>query len=175
MIYFGYIMTFFNYICYCSSRFMKEKTYMLLLDILAKISTIIALICLGSLTGSYNMIISLILLIIARKKEKGKILTTKISSNVVFILFVCSYLFSMTLTFKGISSILVTITSVITLISIWYLPPQKMRIVGACNSVIFLCYQMSIRNYVGILEILVILSNIVAFVKYKKLNSKRQV
>jgi len=39
---------------------------------------------------------------------------------------------------------------------------------GGLNCFIYLSYQISIKNWAGLLEILVILSNLFAFLKYKK-------
>lgn len=68
----------------------------------------------------------------------------------------------------GISSILVFLTSSISLLSIWWLKPQKMRIAGMATSITSLLYQISIKNWAGLLEIVVICSNILSFAKYKK-------
>ena len=68
----------------------------------------------------------------------------------------------------GISSILVFLTSSISLLSIWWLKPQKMRIVGMATSITSLFYQISIKNWAGLLEIVVICSNILSFAKYRK-------
>ena len=39
---------------------------------------------------------------------------------------------------------------------------------GGLNSFLFLGYQISIKNWAGLLEILVIISNFASFLKYKK-------
>ena len=49
-----------------------------------------------------------------------------------------------------------------------------MRFLGVPCSVLYLEYQISIKNWVGLLEILVILSNIISFRKYKKLEAQSQ-
>ena len=163
MIWLGYLFTALNYACYCLSRFMKQKQMMLLLDLLAKILTILGLYCLDSLSGAYAFIVSFFLLIAANIKEK---LNKKWLFGYIF--FQLLYLAVLYFTYDGISSILVVLSSSITLLCIWWLPPQQMRFVGGLNCFIFLAYQISIKNWAGLLEILVILSNLFSFLKYKK-------
>lgn len=45
---------------------------------------------------------------------------------------------------------------------------SKVFTVFGLNCFIYLAYQISIKNWAGLLEILVILSNLFAFLKYKK-------
>lgn len=159
----GYLFTIFNYIFYCISRFCHKKHQMLTLDLLAKLSTVIALFFLNSLSGAYSMLVSFFILIVANIKirRNGKWLP-------IYLLFQLLLIVIMVWKFAGISSILVFITSTISLISIWWLSPQKMRIAGMATSISSLCYQLSIRNWAGLLEIIVIGSNIISFIKYKK-------
>lgn len=78
------------------------------------------------------------------------------------------YIVITVITFAGVSSILVFTSSSISLFSLWFLPPQKMRVVGIYNSFIHLFYQLSIKNYAGFLECFVILSNLTSYLKYKR-------
>lgn len=135
---------------------------MLLLDLVSKVFTALGFYFLDSLSGVYTFIVVFFLLIVANIKER---LEKR---------WLCGYLFFQSLyiailfyTYAGISSILVFSAVSITLVSIWWLPPQQMRIVGALNSFTFLAYQISIKNWAGLLEILVIVSNFAAFIKYK--------
>lgn len=163
MILLGYFFTVINYICYCISRFVKTKQMMLFFDLVAKIFTIAGLYCLGSLSGAYTFCITFFLLIVANIKEKKKKIWV-----LLYWLFQSLYLSVFLTTFIGISSVLVFITSGINLYSIWWLSPQKMRVVGGLNSIIFLIYQISIRNWAGLIELAVIFSNFAAYIKYKK-------
>lgn len=167
MVILGYVFTVINYVCYCISRFAKEKKTILLLDVVAKIFTIMGLYCLGSLTGSYNMILMLILLLVANYKERNTEKFGIIATVTGYIVFQVIYLVICYYTFCGLSSLLVTISSSVTLLCIWWLSPQKMRVVGGFNSFVYLSYQISIRNWAGLIEIFVIISNFVAFWKYK--------
>lgn len=169
MIILGYILTVLNYICYCTSRFLKGKRQMLIFDLLAKILTVIALACFGSLTGSVNMIISFLSLIILNiygKNEESK------SRKYTYIIIQAAYIISTIFTYNGISSILILVTSSLSLLSNFWLTPQKMRLVGFFASWLYLIYQMSIKNYAGILELLVIASNLIAYLKYRKIEQK---
>lgn len=168
MIVLGYVFTALNYVCYCYSRFVKEKKNMLLYDILAKIFTVIGLYCLGSLTGAYNMIVSLTLLITANIKERRAEKFGRVLNIVLYSVFEIAYITIMAFTFKGVPSVLITITSSITLMNIWWLPPQKMRLVGGCNSILFLTYQLTIKNWAGLLEMLVLISNFTSYLKYRR-------
>ena len=136
---------------------------MLLLDLLAKVFMSFALYFMGSLSGAYiTMAVFMMLIIVNIKEQLNK------KWLWVYALFQSLYLGILFLTYDGISSILVVLTVSITLFSIWWLPPQKMRLVGGLNGFTYLAYQISIKNWAGLLEIFVILSNLCSFLKYKK-------
>ena len=159
----GYLFTVFNYIFYCGSRFCKKKYQMLTLDILAKISTFLALFCLGSLSGAYSMMVSFLILLVSTVKEhRAKVWAPM---YVIFqLLLVCILVFR----FEGISSILVFLTSSVSLLSVWWLRPQGMRVAGLITSGTSLLYQLSIQNWAGLLEIFVICSNVLSYIRYRR-------
>lgn len=161
----GQIFTAINYVCYCGSRFAKKKYQMLLLDIVAKIFTIAGLYFMGSMSGAYSFCVNLVLLIVAIYKEKENKRWL-----LGYIIFQMIYAAILLLTFSGISSVLVFMSSTITLICIWWLPPQKMRILGLLCSVIYTAYQISIKNWAGLMELLVIVSNLVSYITYRNKN-----
>ena len=163
MVWIGYLFTVLSYACYCLSRFMKHKKNILLLDLITKIFTALGLYFLGSLSGTYMFIGTLFMVIVANIKER---LNKK--WILAYIAFQALYIIILFYTYVGISSILVALNVSITLFYIWWLPPQHMRIVGATNGLIYLAYQISIKNWAGLLGISVILSNILAFIKYIK-------
>jgi len=136
---------------------------MLTLDLLAKLSTFVALYFLNALSGAYSMLVSFVILIVANIKirRNGRWLPGYLFFQILLVVI-------MVWKFAGISSVLVFLTSTISLISIWWLSPQKMRIAGMATSISSLLYQLSIRNWAGLLEIIVIGSNILSFFKYKK-------
>lgn len=162
MVYLGYLFTLINYGFYCFSRFFKTKQWMLLGDLAAKVFTCLGLYCLGSLSGAYAFIITFFMLIVANLKEKYQKRWV-----ILYILFQALYILVLFYQFEGISSILVFITSSITLVCVWFFNPQKMRFIGGINSILYLGYQLSIKNWVGLLEIMVIYSNFKAFMKYR--------
>lgn len=163
MIILGYLFTVINYIFYCISRFLVDKKNILLMDLIAKIFTILGLACLNSYSGAISFCITFALLIVANIKErKNK------NWTLFFILFQISYVITLFLKYEGISSTLVFISCTINLICVWWLSPQKMRLLGCAGSVIYLLYQISIKNWVGLIEILVILSNFASYLKYRK-------
>lgn len=159
----GYVFTVFNYIFYCISRFCRKKHQMLTLDLLAKLSTFVALFFLNAISGAYSMLVSFAILIAANIKERrnGK-------WSLLYAIFQLLLILIMIWKFAGISSILVFATSSISLLSIWWLSPQKMRIAGMTTSISSLLYQISIKNWAGLLEIIVICSNVASFAKYQK-------
>lgn len=165
----GYIFTVFNYLFYCISRFCRKKYQMLTLDLLAKLSTFAALFFLNSLSGAYSMLVSFLILIAANVKERKNSKWLPI-----YVAFQLSLVIIMIWKFAGISSILVFVTSTISLLSIWWLNPQKMRIAGMATSISSLLYQMSIKNWAGFLEIIVICSNVLSFSKYKRERKETQ-
>lgn len=159
----GYFFTVLSYVCYCISRFMKHKKTILLLDLSAKIFTAVSLYFLESLSGAYVFIVGFFMVIVANIKER---LNKKWEWGYIF--FQSLYIAILCYTYAGISSILVVISVSITLFYIWWLPPQLMRIVGGMNGIIYLAYQISIKNWAGLLGVFIILSNLFSFLKYRK-------
>lgn len=166
MIFWGYFFTIINYVCFCTSRFMKTKQQMLLLDLMAKIFTILGLYCLGSMTGVWAFVLMFIWLIVANIKEKynKKWLPA-------FILFQILYFVILFYTYVDISSFLVFLSASIYLYCTWWLPPQQIRVIGGFNSFLYLAYQICIKNWAGLIEIFVIISNFAAFFKNKEKKS----
>ena len=163
MILLGYIFTVLNYLLYCISRFLHNKRDMLLMDLVAKVLTILGLDCLGSLSGAFAFIIILCSLIMANLKERLHYKWTGF-----YLIFQAAHIVSMILTYQGISSVLVFITSSISLFCNWWLSPQKLRFIGGCNSLLFLTYQVSIHNWAGLFELFVTFSNFGSYIKYRR-------
>ena len=160
MIFWGYFFTVINYVCYCASRFMKTKQKMLLFDLVSKVFTVLGLYFLGSMTGVWSFVLTFFWLIAANIKEKYN------KRWMLFFLFFqgcyCAILFY---TYAGLSSVLVFLSSTIYLYCVWWLSPQKIRFIGGLNNFIYLAYQISIKNWAGLIEIFVIISNFTAFFK----------
>lgn len=159
----GYGFTALNYLLYCISRFCKKKYQMLTLDLLAKVAFVTGLVFMGSLSGAYSMLANFFWLIFANIKERKEA-----AWPAVYVFFQVVLVGILILQFEGISSILVFASSTITLFSVWWLPPQKMRISGVVVNVITLMYQLSIRNWAGLCELAVIASTLVSYIKYRE-------
>ena len=138
----------------------------MLLDLIAKILTSASLYCFGSLTGAYNFIVVFFVLIVANIKER-------LSKRwlLAYLFFQSIYALILYYTYNGFSSVLVFISVSSALMCVWWLPPQLMRIVGLVNCFVFLTYQISIKNWTGLLEILVFFSNAISFMKYRKMKN----
>ena len=160
---FGTVFTVLNYVFYCSSRFFRLKKKMLAFDLLAKLSTCLALYFLDALSGAYSMLLSFLILIAANLKERRQA-----RWPAVYAVFQAALIAIMVWQFAGLPSVLVFCTASVSLLSIWWLPPQKMRVASMITSVTSLLYQLSIQNYAGLLECIVIGSNVLSFVKYQK-------
>ena len=133
--------------------FYEAKENDAFLDLIVKVFTSLGLYCLGSLSGSYVFIVSFFMLIVANIKER---LNKRWLG--FYILFQSLYLLILYYTFVGLSSVLIVTTVSMTLFCIWWLPPQQMRFVGGLNSFTCLAYQITIKNWAGLLEIFVIVT-----------------
>ena len=164
----GYIFTLLNYVCFCLSRFARQKVTILTLDLVSKIFTILGLYCLNSLSGAYLFFAVFCVLIVVNIKER-------IHKNWLwgYLFFQSLYIVILYATYIGISSILVGLSVSVSLFCNWWLPPQKIRLIGGINGLVFLTYQISIKNWAGLLEIFALLSNFCSFIKYRKKYSKR--
>lgn len=168
MIFWGYFFTACAYFLYGASRFCKTKQYMLLLDLLSKPFMAAGLYYFQSLSGSYIMLVICFMLIAANLKEHFK---TKWLIGYLF--FQSLYLLILYHTYIGFSSILITLCVSITLFCTWWLPPQKMRLICGFNCFISLAYHLSIRNWLGIFELISMTSNFSAYYNMKR-KSKRK-
>lgn len=162
----GYTLTTLNYVCFIISRFLREKKWIVTLDVIAKILLICGLLCFGSLTGSYNMLITLVMLIVLNIKERK---APDKKWTPIWALLEIALITVLIFTYKGLPSVLVFITSSVTVWHTWFMPPQIMRIIGGWNAILFFIYQMLIKNWAGALELLVVASNFTSYYKYKKI------
>lgn len=163
MIFWGYFFATCCYLTYCGSRFLKLKKGMLLLDLLSKPLMAMALYCFNSLSGAYIFMVVCLMLIACNIKERlhAKWLPA-------YVLFQTLYLVILYYTYTGYSSLLIVLCASITLFSTWWLPPQKMRLIGGFNGFISLSYHLSIHDWLGLMEIVVMISNFVAYHKMRK-------
>ena len=165
MIWLGYFFTILNYIFYCISRFCRKKYQMLTLDMLAKIAFILGLYFLGSMSGVYSMSVTFFYLICANIKER-----LKCRWMGLYIFNEALLVYVMIHSFAGLSSVLIFVSTSIALLAVWWLPPQQMRIAGLLGNIMTLFYNLSIRNWAGLFELAVIISNFASFLKYRRTN-----
>ena len=71
-------------------------------------------------------------------------------------------------TYDGVSSILVYLGTSLAIYSYWWMNEQQMRVTGVFIGLLFFAYCMSIHNYLGILELFVIGTNIISYLIYRK-------
>lgn len=158
----GNIFTLLSYISYYISRFCKTKSNMCIWDAASKLLTIIAFIFLNALNGVYNNILALFRPIAVVLKEKtGKKL------HWLFIIFLILHILIFIFTYAGISSILISIVSIASLYFLFYSTTQTIRLTGTIGNIVYMLYQLSINNYIGVIcEIIVLACNVISFVKY---------
>lgn len=164
----GYFFTALNYGFYCTSRFMQKKQSMLLLDLGSKISFVLGLIFLGSLSGAYSMAVSFATVICANIKE-----AKNYKWPGFYVLFQALLVWIMISQYAGISSILVFFSISIALYATWWLPPQKMRVTGLVSNLFTLMYNISLKNWAGLLELAVIASNLGSYLKYRREDARK--
>jgi len=159
----GYLFTACSYLLYAISRFCKRKQMILLFDLASKPFMALSLYYFNSLSGAYIFFVICFMLIVANIKEK-----MHFRCLIGYLFFQTLYLIILYYTYTGYSSALITLCVSITLFSIWWLPPQKMRLVGGFNGLLSLTYHLSIHNWLGLFEIASIASNFLAYHKRKK-------
>jgi len=167
MIFLGYFFVACAYALYAYSRFCKSKQLMLFFNLCSKPFMAAGLYFFNSLSGSYVLLVSCLMLITTNIKEKLK---TRWLLGYIF--FQAIYLVILYYTYIGYSSILITLCVSITLFSTWWLSPQKMRLIGGINGFLALAYHLSVRNWLGLLEITGIISSFSAYIKARKKSKK---
>lgn len=164
----GYAFTIINYVFYCSSRFCRHKRQMLLWDLMSKIAFVIGLLCLGSLSGAYSMIVTFCYLIFANIKERKNQ-----KWPLLYVIFQALLILVMVRHYAGISSVFIFLSTSIALLSVWWLPPQKMRVAGLTANIMTLCYHISLQNWAGMCELAVMVSNLASYIKYRRTHCTR--
>ncbi len=171
--FFGYFFAACAYILYAFSRFCRRKQMMLLFDLASKPFIAASAYFFNSLSGSYIFAMICIVLVVVNLKVKLRVRWLP-----VYLFFQMIYLVIFYYTYAGLPSILITTCVSITLFSMWWLPPQQMRLVGGINGFTSLAYHLSIHNWLGLLEIASIASNLAAYAKMrhdkKKIRRKRK-
>lgn len=163
MQYLGYGLTILAIVVYAAGLQLKEKWQIIVSQILARIFTVSSLLCFDSATGVWTSVIGFGVLTISYLREKYK------KGFIPFyFIFESIYIYILINTFNGISSILVFVSSSLSLMALFWLREQPLRIVGLIKSCIYIVYNLSIKNWAGITELIIIYSYISSYVKYKK-------
>ena len=158
MIILGYASTLFTYLFFCISRFKKEKHQILFLDFISKLFVIVSLWAFDSMSGVYMVALQLLLLfVVYYKTKKNK------KWHIGFVLSMIALITISFLQYEGITTILMLLSASCNIIGNWYLKPQHMRLIGIASSCFYISYCMILKNYVVILEIFVIISNISSY------------
>lgn len=164
----GYIFSIINYTFYGLGRFMKKKSAILVFCLLSLLAAAISCYFFNSLSGYYLLLTQIIVTSLAYIKEKktfNKFLTYGI--------YIAAQLFitaTIMYTFKGMSSVFCYISVTIAIFSVWWLNEQKMRLTGIFICLFSFLYNMTIGNYLGVLELAIIATNIISYFIYKKKN-----
>ena len=169
MIVVGYLFSTLNYILYCIGRFTKKKSAIMLYCLFALVMAGISNYCFGSLTGSLTLFVQIPIVFLSYCKEKKPM--QKRTMIFVYSLAVLATTIILATTFKGLSSILIYVAANLSIYSYWWMSEQQLRVTGVFIGVLFFLYCMSIRNYMGFMELLVILSNIVSYAVYQRKKS----
>ena len=164
----GYAFALINYTFYGLGRFMKKKSAILVFSILSLLAAAISCYFFNSLSGYYLLLTQIIVTTIAYIKEKKYF--TKFLTYAIYILAQLFITAAIMYTFKGLSSILCYISVSIAIFSIWWLNEQQMRIAGIFICLFSFLYNMTICNYLGVLELVIILTNVISYCIYKKKN-----
>lgn len=165
----AYIFSIVNYSLYAIGRFMKNKSAILFFCVLSLLTAAISCFFFKSMSGFYLLLIEIFFNIAAYIKEKKQF--NKIISYSVYIFTQILILLATYNSFKGISSIFCFISVAIAMFSAWWLDAQKIRLFGVLVCLFSFLYSMTIGNYIGVLELVIIAMNIVSYLVYKKKNN----
>jgi len=143
----------------------KEKNQILLTAIISNILKLIHYLLLDATSGCITKIIGILRDIVIVKKEKYKLL----SSNIIFHLFIITYILISISTYKNITSLLPLLAAFIYLIPIWNGDALTVKKAAFISSFLWLIYDISILSISGIISNLVfIISIFIALNKTKK-------
>lgn len=163
MQYLGYGITILSMVVYAAGLQLREEWQIIISQILAKILTVLCLLCFDSATGVWTSIVGFGVLTISYLREKYKR-----GFIPFYFIFETIYIYILVNTFDGISSILMFVGSSLSLLSLFWLREQPLRIVGLIKSCIYVVYQLSIKNWAGITELIIVYSYISSYIKYRK-------
>ena len=161
----GYTFSIINYAFYGIGRFMKKKSAILAFCLLSLLAAAISCYFFNSLSGYYLLLTQIVIVLLAYIKEKKPF-----PKVVQYAIYVAAQLFitlATIFTFQGISSIFCYISVTIGILSNWWFNEQKIRNCGVAICFFSFLYNMSIKNYIGVLELAIMIMNIVSYCIYK--------
>lgn len=161
----GQILTVISYLVYYISRFLKEKSNIILLGNISKIFTILSFIFLKSYDGIVSTIYSLVRDVCGRLLIKRDLIYKQLSFIVLTIVLVIISSFN----FNGLSTLCVDTTMLLNTFGVLFLKPQGMRVMTMIGSLFYSAFQFSIGNIAGfICELGTLTVNFVSYMKYRK-------
>lgn len=159
----GTVSTVSVCIIYCVSRFQKSKKAILTLDLIAKVLTILMFFFFSEKTGIFSEIIGLTVLITANIRERKGVVLKEL-----YYAYMIVYFIVLLFTFDGVSSVLCTAVAMISVTSNWWFGPQQMRIADIVICCCMFILDMSMGNFAGFTELIIMTCNIASFIKYRK-------
>ena len=164
----GQLFTFFSYLIFWLSRFLKEKKNMLLLDNICRFLAIISFIFLKTYDGIKNTIYVIIRNLLGQvtneKSKKIKLITF----FTMFIVLILMYYIN----FQGISTVCIAICGILNLYGTIMCNEQGIRIFGMIGSIFYTGFMIFTGNIIGALcEIICFFMMLMSYIKYKKNNA----
>lgn len=157
----GTVCTVLICLLYCTGRFQKKKKTILAMDLLAKLLTVLMFFSFGEHTGVFSEIAGLTVITAANIRERSG---RKLRGLYLFYMMV--YTIVMTVTFSGLTSVLITLAALISLTSNWWFGAQKMRAADSVICIIMFSVNMLIGNYAGVTELIILACNVISYRKY---------
>lgn len=185
----GTVSTVLICLIYCIGRFQKSRKAILALDLTAKVLSVLMFFFFSQTTGVFTELIGLTVLVTAYVKEINndeyrqlfgayRMIYTDVPEDIqkrgsreyraLFYLYLAVYTAVMIFTFSGFPSLLVTGAAVLSLSSNWWFSAQKMRLADIAICAMMFVLDMSIGNYAGFTELIIMICNVVSYRKFRQ-------
>ena len=165
LIIFGYIFSAICYITYYIGRFFKKKSSIMISSTITQFFAMLSYFCFGSNVAAINASLAMLRCpCIIYKEKKNK------DMHWLFAIFAILMFGGIYFCWEGYRSLITTASAFSVLTSEWYFKnPQYIRIVSIFATLFDVIFMFIIGNYLGfVCELLVILSNLFSFLKYRK-------
>lgn len=159
------VLTVFVYLFLCLTYFLKKRSLILNINVLAHITQAVAFFLLNGLTGVMMNILYIIrdsILSIGTKKRKSNKAEKRdvIELIVFFILIIISAI----LTYNGPKSLFSVFATIIATIAIWQKSSKIYKLLGIPISILWLLYNIALKSIFGIiLESILLVSIIIGY------------